>query len=78
VIAVTPEDRVRALVAALIGTEPAAVDLDTTWRALGVDSLDLLDLFVTCEQEFGVTIADEEAMNFRRARQIVDFLERVG
>ena len=75
-IAVTIEDRVRALVAALIRAEPAGVCLDATWRALGVDSLDLVDLFTTCEQEFGIAISDEEAMRFRRVRDIVEYLRR--
>jgi len=70
------EDRVRALVAELARTEPAHVPAEAPWRALGLDSLDLVSLLVACEQEFGVEIPDMDAVNFHRVRDIVDFLAR--
>jgi len=53
-------DRIRATLAEqkVPGAETAA--LEATWSELDVDSLDLVELVKTLEDEFGVTIHDEE------------------
>lgn len=37
---------------------PEELTAELRWRDLGVDSLDLLDLVVRCEDEFGVELPD--------------------
>lgn len=71
-----PEARLRALIARRANLDPAAVDLDARWRALGFDSLDLLDLLVACEQEFAITIDDLAAVRLRCGRDIADYIRR--
>ena len=53
-------DRIRATLAeqTVPGAETASVE--ATWSELDVDSLDLVELVKTLEDEFGVTIHDEE------------------
>jgi acyl carrier protein len=53
-------DRIRATLAEqkVPGAETAT--LEATWSELDVDSLDLVELVKTLEDEFGVTIHDEE------------------
>ena len=53
-------DRIRATLAEqkVPGAETAS--LEATWSELDVDSLDLVELVKTLEDEFGVTIHDEE------------------
>ncbi len=54
------------------------VSLDTDLREdLGVDSLDLVDLVLAVEQEFGIEVRDEDiGENIRTVRDIVDLLEK--
>ena len=53
-------DRIRATLAEqkVPGAETAS--LEATWSELDVDSLDLVELVKTLEDEFGVTIHDDE------------------
>ncbi len=42
---------------------------------LGADSLDILQLLMTIEEERGITIPDEELANFTTVGDIVSYLE---
>lgn len=42
---------------------------------LGADSLDAVELIMALEDEFGVTVSDERAQNFKTVGDIVKFLE---
>ena len=43
---------------------------------LGADSLDILQLLMTIEEEKGVTIPDEELATFATVGDIVNYLEK--
>ncbi|MBQ7671373.1 MAG: acyl carrier protein [Clostridia bacterium] len=46
---------------------------------LGINSLELADLVMLCEERFGVTIEDEDAQNFVTVGDVADYLEnKVG
>ena len=56
---VTPED-IRRLIAALeLSINVAALDPAVALSEQGVDSLDMIQLFFSCEQEFGVKINEK-------------------
>ena len=42
---------------------------------LGADSLDILQLLMTIEEEHGIVIPDEALTNFSTVQDIVDYLE---
>jgi acyl carrier protein len=42
---------------------------------LGADSLDLVELIIAFEEEFGGTISDEQARQIQTVGQAVEFLE---
>ena len=42
---------------------------------LGADSLDILQLLMTIEDEYGITIPDEELVKFVTVRDVVTYLE---
>ena len=44
---------------------------------LGADSLDVVELIMSIEDEFGVSISDEEAANLITVQKIVDFVEKL-
>lgn len=41
---------------------------------LGADSLDILQLLMTIEDEYGITIPDEELVKFVTVRDVVTYL----
>ena len=43
---------------------------------LGADSLDILQLLMTLEEEYGVKIPDEDLSGFRKVSDITEYLER--
>lgn len=45
---------------------------------LGADSLDLMELIMEMEEQFGVSISDEELQNIRTIQNVVDFLRKGG
>ena len=42
---------------------------------LGADSLDILQLLMTIEEEYNVQITDEKLATFETVKDVVDFLE---
>ena len=44
---------------------------------LGADSLDVVELIMSVEDEFGIVINDDSAANLLTVRQIVDFIEKM-
>lgn len=43
---------------------------------LGINSLELADMLYTCEEEFNVTIGDDELNGFKTVGDVVRFLEK--
>ena len=50
---------------------PEAVFVDD----LGADSLDLVELIMAMEEEFGFEIADEEAEKMRTVQDVISFIQ---
>ena len=70
------EDRVRRIIVDLLGVEPEKVTLDARFREdLEADSLDLVELIMEFEQEFGGEISDEEAQKIETVGQVVTYVE---
>ena len=53
--------------------EPIDLDLDLR-KDLNADSLDLLTLFMTLEDEFGGSIPEDEVENINTVRNIIDYI----
>jgi len=46
-------------------------------KDLGADSLDIMQLLFNVEEEYGITIPDEELATFNTVADIVAFLEKL-
>lgn len=66
------EMRVHKVVESIIGDR--TVESISTWRELGMDSLDLLSLVTSIEDEFELRIPDQVAMRLRNIADVVELV----
>ncbi|MEN6479549.1 MAG: acyl carrier protein [Anaerolineales bacterium] len=72
-------DRVKKIIVDQLGVEESEVTLDARFREdLKADSLDLVELIMAFEEEFGGEIPDEEAQKILSVRDAVDYLEALS
>jgi acyl carrier protein len=69
------ERQLRTLVVMRLGAEETQLGEETSLTAdLGADSLDLVSLIIEIEEEFGIDIPDEDAMQIVTFRQLQDYV----
>lgn len=64
-------ERVIGAIAKTIHKPPEEIAPDATFEAIGVDSLDGIQILFALEQEFDVSIPDEEAKKIRSVPDVV-------
>ena len=68
------EQKVIELIAQKKRLPPESVTLDSTFVELGIDSLDGMDLLITFEETFKLSIPDEVAQQMKSVRQVTEAL----
>jgi acyl carrier protein len=70
------EERVRNIVVDLLGVTPDRVTPEARFREdLEADSLDLVELIMGFEEEFGGEISDEDAQKITTVGEAVQYIE---
>ena len=58
--------------------DPETITLDTNLiDDIGADSLDVVELIMSLEDEFGIAISDDDAVQLATVRGIVEYLEKL-
>ena len=71
----TIEERVQGIVVELLGVEDERVVAAASFREdLEADSLDLVELIMAFEEEFGGEISDEDAQRIETVGQAVEYI----
>ena len=71
-------ENVRDALAQQFEVEPESISMDTNLiDDLGADSLDVVELIMSLEDTFGVSITDEDAAQLYTVQRIVEYLERL-
>jgi acyl carrier protein len=71
------EDRVVEIVCENLGVSREQVTRSTSFSEdVGADSLDVVELVMELEEEFEITIPDEQAEKIRTVGEAVDYIER--
>ncbi len=69
------EDKVIDIIVDKLGVERSEVSPEAVFvDDLGADSLDLVELIMAMEEEFGMEIADEEAEKLRTVQDVITFV----
>jgi acyl carrier protein len=68
------EQKVKAILEEANAVEDAKMN-DNLYTDLGLDSLDVLELCMECENAFGVTIPDQQISDFTTVGSIVTFID---
>ncbi|MGI6618287.1 MAG: acyl carrier protein [Firmicutes bacterium] len=68
-------EKVKKIIVEQLGVDEDLVTLDASFiDDLGADSLEIVDLIMAFESEFGVSISDEDAENMSTVQDAVDYL----
>lgn len=72
-------EKIRNIIADQLGVDVNEITESTTFEDLGVDSLDLFQILISLEEEFGVEIPNEDAENIKTIQDVVNYIkERNG
>ena len=70
-------EKVKAILAEQFDVEVDSITAETTIQDdLGADSLDVVDLLMSIEDEFEVEVPDDEIENIKTVGNLVDFIEK--
>ena len=69
-------DRTKKIIVDLLGVDEGQVTMEARFREdLEADSLDLVELIMAVEEEFGGTISDEEAQQLKTVGDAVKYVK---
>jgi acyl carrier protein len=69
--------RVTKTIAASKRIPPETVTIDGEFAQLGIDSMDAVEILFALENEFDISIPDEEARKVRNVRNMCEGVERL-
>ena len=71
-------EKVQSALASQFELDPETITMDTNLiDDIGADSLDVVELIMSLEDEFGIAISDDDAVQLTTVRKIVEYLEKL-
>lgn len=72
-------EKLRTILAEQFGVDPETITTETSFEDLGADSLDLVELMMSIEEEFDVgEISEEVAAKIKTVGDIIDLIGDEG
>ncbi|MGH2402644.1 MAG: acyl carrier protein [Candidatus Limnocylindria bacterium] len=72
----TTYERLKKIIVEQLGVDEEEVQAQASFvEDLNADSLDLVELIMSLEEEFGMEISDEDAERIQKVQDAVDFIE---
>lgn len=68
-------EKVKSLVAEQLGVDAADITLETSFDDLNADSLDVVELIMSLEEEFDLEIPDEDAETIKTVGDAVEYIK---
>ena len=70
-------DKVVAIVAAKLNIDAGTITPSATLEDLGADSLDLVEIIMKLEEQFGIEVDDAKAETFKNVNDVVEYVHSV-
>jgi len=70
-------DKIIALIAEKLHIDAATINAQSTLQDLGADSLDMVDIIMKVEEEFGIEINDEEAEKMHNVQDVINYVHEL-
>jgi acyl carrier protein len=70
--------RVRSIISEQLGIGEDEITSDSSFMEdLGADSLDIVEVVMAVEEEFGLDIPDSSVENMENVKSLIDYIEKV-
>ena len=69
--------RVLKVIATSKRIPPATVTIDSDFQQIGIDSMDAVEILFALENEFDITIPDEQAKQIHSIREMVEGIRKL-
>ncbi|MDX1384626.1 MAG: acyl carrier protein [Thermoanaerobaculia bacterium] len=70
-------EKVKSIIVDQLGVDPDEVTEEASFTDdLGADSLDIVELVMALEEEFGLEIPDEDAEKIGRVKEAISYIEK--
>ena len=71
-------EKVRDMLAKQLNLKPEAITLESdVVKDLGADSLDVVGLLISLEDDYGISIPEDDIVNVKTVKDIVDMIEKL-
>ena len=72
-------EKVRAMLAKQLNLQADKITLESDIvKDLGAESLDVVELLISLEDDYGISIPEEDIVNVKTVKDIVDMIEKLG
>ena len=70
------EENLRKIVAKIIRKDDVVLDPNTSFKDLGADSLDIVQIMVALEETYDIELVDEEMKSINNVGGFVDYVKK--
>lgn len=71
-------EKVRDMLAKQLNLKPEVITLESdVVKDLGADSLDVVELLISLEDDYGISIPEDDIVNVKTVKDIVDMIEKL-
>lgn len=74
---VTFEDVLSIIESAGVSVDISKIKVDVPFKQAGIDSLEMMNVFLGIEEKFGIQIPDEDIVDLDTIASIVSYLQKI-
>jgi acyl carrier protein len=69
------DDTIKGIVTKIVRCDEKVLTPGSTWKDLKADSLDLVQILIAVEEQFGIEVPDEDAQKIQNFGEFVAYIE---